>query len=510
MFALRPAGSARFVRTLLAIAAWAVAAAAATATEAPISYRLTPVLADGSLTALEVELRFAGDDDGETVLDLPNRGPDGTERWRLVYDLAIDGADARPDGATRQVLTHAPGAAITIRYRVRSAYPPTPIAENPPLKGPLLRPDGFTAPGFIFATPQGRDDDPAAFAWGPLPPGWTAASNLDHGAAGQPMTVQNVFDGVLVGGRGLTFLTREVGGARLRVAVLPAAWTLRPDEIANTLARVMAVQRAFWGDLDTPFFVAVAPMAPAAGRGSVGGFARWQGFALFAATNSGADIFEGNIAHEHTHAWIPSRIGAMPGGRAQVERFWLSEGFTEFFGARSLLKAGVWSPGRYAQTLNRTLHRYADPRTRTAPNAEILAKAFQDEAFTLAPYDRGRLLALLWDRRIQRATHGRRNLDDVVFAMRDRAMAAPPGQRPDVMANLVTTYADLSGGLDLTPDIDRYVVRGEPIVLPRMLLAPCRIVWRTEAGRSVQRLIPGDGGFRGCMARLKGRGFSAP
>jgi predicted metalloprotease with PDZ domain len=471
----------------------------------PVRYRVAPVLADGVLAALAVEVRLRGDPDGQTVLELPGKGADGTERWRLLSDLTVDGAETRSDGDDKRVLTHTPGAAIVVRYRVRSAYSLEPPADNPPLKGPMLRPGWFMAPGFIFVTPQGRDDAPAAFEWGPLPDGWKAASNLEHGAAGQPMTVQNVFDGILIGGRGLTTLTRRISGAHLRVAVLPAAWKLPPDRIADTLARVIVGQRAFWGDLDTPFFVGVTPMPPSEGRGSVGGFGRWQGFALFAAVNSQPQIFEGNIAHEHTHAWIPTRIGWKPNGRAQVGQYWLSEGFTDFFGDRTLLRSGIWTPRSYVMALNVALRRYGASPIRNAPNSEIVAKAFSDPAFTRLPYDRGRLLAILWDRRLTKATHGRYRLDHVVFRMRDHFLAAPADAKPGTVDNLIRSYRELSG-LDLSDDIARYVERGETIVLPENLFTPCRVVTVTRGGQTFQRVEGlGETGWSACEPRLTGR-----
>ena len=498
-------------RLLLLIAAlFSAAAAPVPAPDAgrnpdAVDYRVTPEFAAGQLTSLQVEVRFQGDADGETTLDLPGLGADGTERWRLLSDLAIAGGDVWADGDVARILTHAARAPLVVRYRVRSAYPPESPDENPPLKGPMLRPGWFMAPGFIFAVPRGRDAAPATFAWGPLPVGWAAASNLDHGAAGQPMTVQDVFDGVLVGGQGLAPLTRRIPGSTLRVAVLPGDWRLSPDDIANALARVIVVQRRFWGDIKTPFFVSVTPMAPTPNRGSVGGFGRWQGFALFAATNSERGIFEGNIAHEHTHAWIPTRIGRAPNGRAQVAQFWLSEGFSDFFGDRTLLRFGVWRTPTYVAALNRVLERYGTSPIRNVPNSAIVESAFRDPAFTHLPYDRGRLLAILWDRRITRATDGRRRLDNVVFAMRDRYLAAPPADRPGTVENLVRTYRDLSGGLDLSDDITRYVVQGETVVLPRGVFAPCRVVTVRRGDQSFQRVAPPpNGDWSACAGRMSG------
>jgi len=490
---------------LLALAASA-ATAAGPATE-PVRYRVQPQMVAGALSHLAVEVRLRGDADGETVLELPGKAPDGTERWRLLSGLTVEGAVIRETSDDRRVLAHAPSAQIDVRYRISSAYGPDAPDDNPPLKGPMLRSAWLMAPGSIFVTPEGRDNDAATFRWGRLPGGWKAASNLDHGAAGQPMTVQNVYDGILVAGRDITLLIRPIAGARLRVAVLGRGWRHPPEHIADTLARVIVGQRSFWRDLETPFFVAVTPLAPT-GRpngGSVGGFGRWQGFALFAATDSSLATFEGNIAHEHTHTWIPIRIGGMPNGRAQVGEYWLSEGLTEFFGDRAALRSGVWSTEAYIASLNRSLGRYGASPIRNAPNSEVLQNALRDRAFTLLPYDRGRLLALIWDRRIADATGGGRRLDDVVFAMRDRFVAAPTGQKPALRASFLETYRSLSG-IDLADDVARYVERGETVTLPEDLFAPCaRIVTAIRDGRAFQQVnLAPEGGSAACAALMSG------
>jgi predicted metalloprotease with PDZ domain len=492
-------------RLLIAFAALFLAAAGPPPER--VSYRVEPEMAAGMLGNLAVEVRLRGDADGETVLELPGPAPDGTERWRLFSGPMVTGATVRSDGKERWVLTHAAGAALRVRYRVRSAYSPQPPDENPPLKGPMLRADWFMAPGSIFVTAQGRDEDRATFRWGRLPAGWTVASNLDHGAAGQPMTVQNVYEGILVGGRSLTLLTRSIPGSHLRVAVLGTGWTVPPDQVADALARVITGQRAYWNDLDTPFFVGVTPLAPTGRRGSVGGFGRWQGFALFAAVDSQLEVFEGNIAHEHTHTWIPGRVGRMPNGRAQIGNFWISEGFTDFFADRAVLRSGVVTAEGYVARLNRALERYGTSPTRNATNAEVLTKWGKDRAYTYLSYDRGRLLALLWDRRLAEATGGAKRLDDIVFAMRDRFIASPAADRPGIVENFLQTYRS-QAGVDLTADIERYVERGATVTLPEDLFAPCgRVVTVTREGgtQTFQRVELGPhGGSAACAVRLGG------
>ena len=59
------------MRWVILIGLWLSSAALAAADDS-VRYTLTPVLTQGKLTALAMEVRFTGDADGETVLQLPD------------------------------------------------------------------------------------------------------------------------------------------------------------------------------------------------------------------------------------------------------------------------------------------------------------------------------------------------------------------------------------------------------------------------------------------------------
>lgn len=129
------------VRALLA-AASAVLLLGAAAPDDVVHYRATPVVTDGVLTSIAVEIRFRGDADGETRLTLPNRWAGETDYWKHLRDLSVEGATAREDGPETRVLTHAPGAPLTVRYRVVTAYDADPAVGGPggnPYR-PIIRP----------------------------------------------------------------------------------------------------------------------------------------------------------------------------------------------------------------------------------------------------------------------------------------------------------------------------------------------------------------------------------
>lgn len=458
------------------IRALGVAAAAAlligAARPATVDYRLTlePQKDAGSTVAV-VEIRFAGDADGETKLALPSEFGGTENAWRNLYDLKVQGAQVSGDGAER-TLRHRPNAKITVRYRVRSAYDRDPQgADGNPYKGPILRPDWAALLGeFVFATPAGRDAEAATFRWGKLPKGWQAASDLDNGRLGRPMTVADIPESITVAGANISLAERPVQGGTLRVA------TVGQDagKLADAVAPVVTAERRFWTDVSGPFFVGFIPLAAKPGGYSVGGTGRSDGFALYSTPGQDEQL-KGIIAHEHTHTWIPNRIGRLPPEVEEPAVYWLSEGFTDFFTHRALLRAGLIDPKEFTERLDGALSAYEASPVRTAPAARIVADFWKDRNVQQLPYQRGALLALKWDEDIRLKTGGKADLDTVLRQMRDHYQKFPLGQGPDVVTGFVSA-AWVVAGLDLRGDIDRYAVKGELVPLPENLIDGCLYV----------------------------------
>lgn len=436
-----------------------------------VDYRLGVVPQNGP-PLLEVEMRFRGDADGETRLELPDRWASAKESWRFISGLEVKGASvAEPDPAHR-VLVHRPNAKITVRYRVRTAYEADPAgADGNPYAGPLIRPDWFAVIGqFVFATPEGRDHLPATFRWGRLPKGWQVASDLEHGRMGRPMSVRDLTSSISVGGPRMVVVEREVSGGAVRVAGPEGSHQSIPA-LADEVARVIAAERAFWGDASGPYFVAFVPLTPVPKGSSSGGTGLGDAFVLYATPNSG-DRMRWNIAHEHTHTWIPNRVGAQPSGPEQMRTSWFHEGFTDFFTFRTLVRGSAATPQETAAMMSESLTEYDNNPRRLAPASQIVADFWNDRNVQRLPYQRGFLLALKWDEELRLKTGGKVDLDDVILRMRDHYQTFPPGQGPDVVTGLVSA-AWVTARVDLRPDIERYAVRGEPIPLPETLFDGC-------------------------------------
>jgi len=265
-----------------------------------VDYRLSvEPQAAGQSPLLDVEIRFRGDADGETRLALPSEFADTTEAWRYVSGLTVKGARMTEDGPGARTLRHRPNAAITVRYRVQTAYPQDPQGvDRNPYKGPILRPTWLAAFGeFVFAAPGGREDQAATFQWGKLPAGWSHASDLEHGAMGRPMRVFDILDSVTLAGAGLAVLERPITGGTLRVAAPPGVQPQLLASLADRSAATISAERGFWNDVQGPYLVAFIPLtAKPRGGLSVGGTGRSDGFTLYS-TPGVEDRLGATIAH---------------------------------------------------------------------------------------------------------------------------------------------------------------------------------------------------------------------
>jgi len=441
-----------------------------------VHYVARPVLVDGKLDSLAVEIRFAGDHDGETRLDLPSRWAGETEYWKHLRDLQVENAQVREEGPEARILTHAPDATVTVRYRIVTAYETDPAvgATNGNPYRPIIRPGWFSAIGHgLFASPGDDASREADFSWGDLPQGWHVASDLDHSAMGAHLRVGDIQQSVMVGSPALKIHTREVKGADVRLAVLGDWTAFREAEFADLIARILTAQRDYWKADGETFFVALTPMIPQEGSYSVGGTGLDDAFSIYAGTDTPLDPMRYLLAHEHMHTWSPRRLGNMGSGQQEAADYWFSEGFTDFLTHRTLLRAGIWSLDDFVGHLNSELTAYWASPSRSLPNAAIVEKFWTSADVQKLPYRRGMLLALKWDHDLRRATRGRLDLDDVLARQVVRADALRQAGGNPMAPVLFAEMYRAAGGPDLAGDHALTVQGGQPVLLPEGLFGAC-------------------------------------
>lgn len=438
-----------------------------------VAYTVSPVIRDGALTALAVEVRFAGDADGETRLVLPDQGGEGNEQWRHLEDVAVDGAAVREDGPAARVLTHAPGAALAVRYRVRSAYEADPGFGFDKSR-PLLLPGWFLFHGeSVFAEPENHASAPARFAWRGFPAAWKVASDLDHLAA-RPGTVREIMESVSIGAPDLTLIERTVDGAPLRFAV-HGSWRFTSDAFADRVGRIIAGSDAVWGDPARPYLVVLASLGGTGAGVSASGTGRGDAFSVASTPGLELDFATRLLAHEYLHTWIAGELGGLP-VQDEVGGYWFSEGFTDFLAPRVLLHTGLWTPAQYMDEMNRTLLRHATSPARGATGADVRERFWTDRAVQQLPYDRGHLLAHRLEPRIRAATGERMGVLDVLRAQRERARS---NAATGIVVPAHTLFLDVlreTTGVDAAAEVAAHVERGAPLLLGAETFGSCAAV----------------------------------
>ncbi len=445
-----------------------------------LSYRVTPV-SNGETSGLEVELRFRGDADGETMVELPSRWAGSDELWRHVGDLRVAGAERISGEFAKPVLHHRPGARLRIRYRLASAYQTDPgfLYEK---ARPLLRPDWFFVHGeSLFAWPAGRWAGRARFRWGKPPPGWTVASDLDH-IEGKRSTIANIVNSVAIGGARLRVVERDIGGAPLRVALL-GRWSFPDEALAEIVASVVEAENGFWGDSPTPFLVAMAPLGEVRSGLSYTGTGRTDAFSIASTGAFELDQAVRFLAHEYMHSWVPIALGNMPEEDEAVD-YWFSEGFNDYLAAKVLLRSGLWTLAEWVADKNETLLSYGTSSARNAAAAEVASRFWKDVAVQQVSYDRGHLLAMKLDGEI--AARSQASLDDVLRAQREAAKGSS-----ELASALFRKSLLEVAGIDVQPDLDRYATQGQTLLLPADAFGDCARVL-TEKRRDFHRGYDAD------------------
>lgn len=359
----------------------------------PIDYRLS-VTAAKPVPVVTMTLRLRGDGDGETDLDLPNAWAGSDKLWRNIGGWRVTGGtitDTDKPGVKR--IRHQPGALLTIRYRVTDPDP-SPPGPNFEKALPWIERDWLTLHGEgMIVIPTGGENRPARFLWGAVPKGWRVASDLDTPPPG--LTANQVAQGIFVGGRDLRLRERRVAGMKLRFALL-GQWGFTDDALVDHTQKVIATENAMLSAPAIPFLVTLSPLTnPTGKRTSYGGTGRTGGFALTGTPNLPFKALPRLLGHEYAHRWFNGP------GADDANRYWLTEGFNDWFSATAMLRTGDWDAARWARELNAVLKRHATSPALALSPQQRFERFWTDDAAQQFPYDEGQLTATILDAQLR-------------------------------------------------------------------------------------------------------------
>ena len=477
----------------LVLAGCLVAGSAQAAPDPTVHYSLKPLLTDGRMTAVEFEMRFQAGQ-AQTEVDLPDSWANSKNLYKAFKAFEIIGAtdvSTPSDQPAHRLITAKPGAEIIVRYHIDAnlkAGEEAPIATD--MNYPVIGPSRFYMLGkTVWPTVNSGGDLPATFS-NEMPAGWAFASNLQD-LASLHGTDADVTKSILMGGTDVHIDAIQTPHTRLRIASA-GRFDFTLADFSDRVERLISTEQAFWGDGQTTYLVTLAPIAPEPGHMSNHGEGLQDAFAMMTVPATPLDTLSFSLAHEYFHSWNMEKLGQYEPSPNEALSYWFSEGFTDYYGRKLALKAGVVDLAQFVADWNMALNRYARSPHRLASNQELSDHFWADETWTKTGYDRGALLAVYLNAKWR--TKGV-TLDRFMYALRDKVAAEPVFAAQPTGRRVATVTAEL--GVPASEDLERFVGRGEAITLPEDAFGGCiRVVTDLPDDKRAyasQRLVLPDG-----------------
>ncbi len=440
-------------------------------------------LASKRPASVRIHLRVAGTDGPGTMFATqPHWG--GIERCGQFVDnlQAFDVADQRlrveAVAENQWQVEHAPRSLLHLVYELHPLEQVTDKIRSNHYR-PIVRDDLVHLIGeTCLLFPVLMDDETPRrieYQWlGFSEAGWDVVSSFGPDPAGKGVqeSVQAFRHALFLAGD-FRLYSVDLEGRRLQLALNGRKWGFEDAEFVEMAATIVRTEREFWKDFEDPYYLISLLQIPKATPGSIstGGTGLTHSFALFmtpgqSLTPGSPDAFriQSLLAHEYFHEWNGGKISAqMPSDLC----YWFSEGFTDFYAARLLHRAGLTGAEQWLETINRWIDEYWKSPARNLCNADI-AKAFWTDAATQdQPYRRGALLALIIDWEIRKDSDGAMSLDDWMQELLENSRAGEKVSTDSLLGSIASFTSE-----DFAQSVRAIVVDGCTIEFPADLFLP--------------------------------------
>ncbi len=300
-------------------------------------------------------------------------------------------------------------------------------------------------PGNVFPYVVGHKPDSVAVTYAG-PEGWTVINGAVvapfPGAITQRFPNYDVFiDHPTEISNRFTLDTFTVGAVQYRVLLHTEGATGGRNALVAGIRRVVRAEAAMWGDPPTPRYTFLVHYMPGNRGGGDGmehltscqvivptALADSTGFTSAAGYYDQFELF----AHEFFHTWSMKRLRARELGPWDYTRenytatLWVGEGFTNYYGARMVYRAGLWDRAQYLARAAAGIAQLQSTPGRLVMSAEAasLSAWFMDRVplrqqanlrnSAVSYYTKGEALAWLLDLEVRARTAGEKTLDDVM------------------------------------------------------------------------------------------------
>lgn len=436
-----------------------------------IVYNVDPIFGDSSI--LNVKFVYKTNKEGILSLIYENSSWGDNDLFNCIKNLTIipvpENIQFLKDSGRIEIKSR-PNQNLSIRYSIVKDFDGPPLNQH--RYRPIVEKNYFHILGLrLFITPSDLYESEFSRAnieirWGKMP-----TSKVFHSSFGKEsvqklkVTREELDASFYVGGDFRRYSFNYKGDPIYFVT--RGDWKAFNDEaIFGILKETISFQNDFWADArEGMFSVSLLPTfeiwTESKKRNSLGGSGFHNSFISFASNNEGTTLEKMRYLYNHEllHKWILRTIK----NENDVEQYWFSEGFTDYYSYKLMLKNNKLTPEEFVSLLNNEvlIPHYKDP-INSIPNSELTSEKYWSnyKVYQKLPYRRGLLYAFLIDTKIKKRSGFTQSLDNVMhdllkMALEDETMRL----NSLVFKQMLAKYLDNSA----QNDFDDYILMGRLI-----------------------------------------------
>lgn len=452
-----------------------------------LQYIIQPVVEEKSL---KIELIFQGNEEGFTEIEIPISwtGKPFEEIVNIEFfsqekKLEVDNASS-PHSI---FIFHQPCEEIKIKYDVINLHAKQDIHSAYFQEETFFRFTGDCA----LITPKWDyyEKRNIVLEWKDIPSTWSIANSFGIHDHLQELTLSlfSLHLGLFIGGE--ISLLQNGSEENSPYVVMKDARLLSKDRLLPLLETIVQSQRDFWNDHDFSNFLIV--IIPSDAEQGMHAEAKLNAFTIFFPPLTIEEEKEWNsliwvLTHEHFHTWNPYRmLPTLPDNFESLA--WFTEGFTEYYTAVLSYRSQTLDLENCLHEINRLLYAYYTSPFRNATHDRFEEERWQDTRMQLLAYQRGCLLAFLWDSKIRQWTEEKYSLDDTMRDLLQRSKETSQPISEEDIEELVGKYLSRD---EASFDIHNYIMEGKTIIPPNDIFLGClEIQWIEDIGCLIPQYV---------------------
>ncbi len=434
-----------------------------------MSYQIKPLL-NAKEPRIEVVFKAIADKKGKLILNYDN------EKWgesnlfhsiKIINSSDFDDVQILPD-SSKIIISSKPNKELNIKYKIIQDQKGE--IEDKHTYRPIIQKEYFHLFGhrlFIFPTyflDSKKSKKTIQLEWINNNPDFTI-----HNSFGKTLVqtisspLEEIESSIFVGGDFLT-LESNINNNSLFFVTRNEWKNIDIEKVNIDLTQIIKLQRDFWKDHSDSFYTVT--MIPTFGVWndeyrmlSYGGTGLTNSFACFATDNPGLTNNDLNylFSHELFHNWIGSQIK----NENEEEQYWFSEGFTEYYSYKLLLKGEFLNTVGFINKINNDILKpYYNSTVINMPNSEITNENFWSNIeYEKLPYYRGFLYAFYLDIKIKNIHNQNKSLDDLLKVFLSKCRDG----NLKFNHQLFISELEKFGIENYDIDFKKYILNGEPI-----------------------------------------------